>query len=78
MITPLGMPSGCPLTSLYELLELDEEPIAGGTSFSLSSVTLLPPLSGRDILAVGKNYVDHAQEFHTSGYDSSDKIAQRK
>lgn len=35
----------------------------------------LPPITGRDILAVGKNYLDHANEFNSSGYDSSDKVA---
>ncbi|KAK2048776.1 hypothetical protein LZ31DRAFT_563084 [Colletotrichum somersetense] len=35
---------------------------------------LLPPLSGRDVLAVGKNYMEHAKEFNSSGYDSSDKV----
>lgn len=40
-----------------------------------SSVEILPPLSGRDVLAVGKNYMDHAHEFNSSGYDSWDKVA---
>ncbi|KIX07652.1 uncharacterized protein Z518_02305 [Rhinocladiella mackenziei CBS 650.93] len=39
------------------------------------SVEILPPLSGRDIIAVGKNYMEHANEFHASGYDSSDNQA---
>lgn len=38
-------------------------------------MNILPPISGRDILAVGKNYSEHAKEFHASGYDSSDKVA---
>ena len=37
-------------------------------------MNILPPVSGRDILAVGKNYSEHAKEFNASGYDSSDKV----
>lgn len=40
----------------------------------VSSVTILPPIGGRDILAVGKNYSEHAKEFNASGYDASDKV----
>jgi len=40
----------------------------------LNSVNILPPISGRDVLAVGKNYSEHAKEFNASGYDSSDKV----
>lgn len=39
------------------------------------SVDILPPITGKDVLAVGKNYMDHAHEFNSSGYDSSDKEA---
>jgi 2-keto-4-pentenoate hydratase/2-oxohepta-3-ene-1,7-dioic acid hydratase in catechol pathway len=39
-------------------------------------VKLRPPFAGRDILAVGKNYAEHAIEFNKSGYDSSDKADQ--
>ena len=42
--------------------------------YSLADVKILPPLVGRDVLAVGKNYVDHAKEFNKSGYDSSDTV----
>lgn len=38
------------------------------------SLNILPPISGRDILAVGKNYSEHAKEFNASGYDASDKV----
>ncbi|KAL2815229.1 hypothetical protein BDW59DRAFT_176232 [Aspergillus cavernicola] len=40
---------------------------------SLSQVKILAAISGRDILAVGKIYVEHAKEFNSSGFDSSDK-----
>jgi 2-keto-4-pentenoate hydratase/2-oxohepta-3-ene-1,7-dioic acid hydratase in catechol pathway/alpha-beta hydrolase superfamily lysophospholipase len=76
LITPLNMPSGAPLETLYQVIELGDEPLIEGQPVPLKSVVLLPPISGRDILAVGKNYVEHAKEFHNSGYDSSDKTAQ--
>ncbi|KPI44008.1 uncharacterized protein AB675_6173 [Cyphellophora attinorum] len=38
------------------------------------ALNILPPIYGRDILAVGKNYSAHAKEFNASGYDSSDKV----
>lgn len=44
---------------------------------SLSSVRLLAPMPDpvRDIFCVGKNYFEHAKEFHSSGFDSSSKDA---
>lgn len=78
-ITPLSFPSGTPVSSLYQVINAGK-----GTNFipsarhggeiPLSSVILLPPLSKRDVLAVGKNYSEHAKEFNSSGYDSSDKV----
>jgi len=43
----------------------------------LDTVELLAPIPEplRDILCVGKNYFEHAKEFHTSGFDSSSKDA---
>ncbi|EPQ51842.1 hypothetical protein GLOTRDRAFT_107938 [Gloeophyllum trabeum ATCC 11539] len=74
-ITPLAYPSGTPLSTLYEVIEADGAAfIPSGEPVSLSSVKLLPPISGRDVLAVGKNYSDHAKEFNASGYDASDKV----
>jgi hypothetical protein len=56
-ITPLSYASGTPLKNLYEVIEVGEEAIvASGQSFPRSDVKLLAPISGRDILAVGKNY----------------------
>lgn len=87
-ITPLTFKSGTSVASLYQVIEAGDEHIAapgggGGTSeddgpaaFPASSVKLLPPLAGRDVLAVGKNYSEHAAEFNRSGYDSSDKVDQ--
>ena len=76
-ITPLSMPSGTPLKSLYDVIQCSGDLIKAGDPFDSNKVTLLPPISGRDILAVGKNFVEHAKEFHASGYDSSDIKVQR-
>lgn len=76
-VQPLRFVSGAPLSTLYEVIEVGDENIEpSGDSFDLASVQLLPPISGRDILAVGKNYAEHAIEFNSSGYDSSDKTDQ--
>ena len=75
-IVPLAMPSGAPLSSLYEVIELGGEMKPTGEAIPVTSVKLLPPLSGRDVLAVGKNYSEHAKEFNASGYDASDKADQ--
>lgn len=67
-ITALSYRSGTHLSSLYEVIEVGQEEIlATDHKFQLSNVKLLPPISGRDVLAVGKNYVDHAKEFNASG-----------
>lgn len=68
MITRLSFISGTPLRNLYEVIQVGEKGVVStGEAFKLSEVKLLPPISGRDILAVGKNYFDHAKEFHASG-----------
>lgn len=77
-ITPLMMASGAPISNLYEVIELGNEVVPGSDPVPLDSVQLLPPISGRDVLAVGKNYAEHAAEFNKSGYDSSDKVDQRQ
>ena len=70
-IQPLCFSSGTPLTDLYQVIEIGESNIKpSGEPVQLSSVQLLPPISGRDVLAVGKNYFEHAIEFNSSGYDS--------
>lgn len=75
-VTPLTMKSGAPLDSLYQVIELQNEVVPAGDGIPLDSVKLLAPISGRDILCVGKNYSAHAKEFNNSGYDSSDRIEQ--
>ena len=77
-IQPLCFTSGTPLPSLYAAILAGASNITTTTSqhpTPLSNVTILPPLPGRDVLAIGKNYAAHASEFHASGYDSSDKTA---
>lgn len=77
-VTPLVMPSGAPVSSLYQVIELKNEVTPMGEPIPLDGVRVLPPFSDRDVLAVGKNYAEHAAEFNKSGYDSSDKIDQRE
>lgn len=44
---------------------------------AMSDVALLSPIpeTRRDVFCVGKNYFAHANEFHSSGFDSSGKEA---
>ena len=56
-ITPLSYISGTPVSSLYEVIEVGEEAfVQDGEPFPRSNARLLPPIYGRDILAVGNNY----------------------
>ena len=62
VIQPLSFASGAPLVNLYQVIEIGESQIkTAGEAFPLSEVELLPPIYGRDILAVGKNYAEHAR-----------------
>ncbi|RGP81456.1 bifunctional 4-hydroxyphenylacetate degradation enzyme [Fusarium longipes] len=75
-IQPLIFTSGTPVTDLYEVIAAGSSQIifdSDSEVLSAKNVKLLPTISGRDILAVGKNYMEHAKEFNSSGYDSSDK-----
>ncbi|MCF4167354.1 fumarylacetoacetate hydrolase family protein [Zavarzinia compransoris] len=69
-----------PLAGVSTMLDLIEryEALKGGLSFAgdalpLESVSLLAPMPRppRNIICVGKNYYDHAQEFADSGFDTS-------
>lgn len=67
-VTPLAFKSGTPLSNLYEVIEVGESGVkATEDVINITDVRLLAPISGRDVLAVGKNYADHAKEFHSSG-----------
>ncbi|KAF4828972.1 hypotheticall protein [Colletotrichum tropicale] len=75
-IQPLAFLSGTPVENLYQVIEVGSQNITASIDppISLKDVKVLPPISGRDVLAVGKNYMEHAKEFNSSGYDSSDKV----
>lgn len=48
--------------------------MAAGARHPLDSVRLLAPLRVRkNVIAVGRNYRDHAKEFSDSGFDASEK-----
>ncbi|KAI8930972.1 hypothetical protein NX059_011984 [Plenodomus lindquistii] len=75
VIRPLSFISGTPVDNLYQVIEVGEANItSAGYPFSVSVVKVLPPLASRDVLCVGKNYAEHAKEFNSSGFDSSDKV----
>jgi 2-keto-4-pentenoate hydratase/2-oxohepta-3-ene-1,7-dioic acid hydratase in catechol pathway len=63
----LASPSGAPIASLYDLIEKWDAistnllPVGGVPEEHIDSVEVLAPLTGRDVLAVGKNYKDHAK-----------------
>ncbi|KAI1272045.1 hypothetical protein F5Y07DRAFT_392330 [Xylaria sp. FL0933] len=75
-IQPLSLLSGTPVKNLYQVIEAGSpnKLVAAGSPIPGDAVKVLPPISGRDVLAVGKNYMEHAKEFNSSGYDSSDKV----
>lgn len=74
-IQPLSFTSGTRISNLYQVIEAGESNITGaGAPVDASSVNILPPFASRDVLCVGKNYIDHAKEFNSSGFDSSDKV----
>jgi 2-keto-4-pentenoate hydratase/2-oxohepta-3-ene-1,7-dioic acid hydratase in catechol pathway len=76
-IQPLSFISGTPIDNLYQVIEVGESNIISqGDRIPASSVKILPPLKERDVLCVGKNYAEHAKEFNSSGFDSSDKVDQ--
>ncbi|EXJ65963.1 uncharacterized protein A1O5_10939 [Cladophialophora psammophila CBS 110553] len=65
------MPSGSPLSSLQQVIELGHDAVVQtGDSFPLSSVKLLAPIADRDIVCVGNNYADHVKEYSESGCDA--------
>ncbi|KAF2832514.1 fumarylacetoacetate hydrolase-like protein [Ophiobolus disseminans] len=76
-VQPLSFISGTPIDSLYQVIEVGESNIIiSDETLSASSIKILPPLADRDVLCVGKNYAEHAKEFNSSGFDSSDKADQ--
>ncbi len=76
-IQPLSFVGGTPVEDLYQVIEAGSSRIiASGSPLPVASVKILAPITGRDILAVGKNYLEHAKEFNASGFDSTDKVDQ--
>lgn len=74
IVTPIAFQSGTAVEDLYQLIEVGEANVipSGDDTFALNDgVEILAPLRGRDVLAIGKNYSEHAKEFNASGYDSS-------
>jgi 2-keto-4-pentenoate hydratase/2-oxohepta-3-ene-1,7-dioic acid hydratase in catechol pathway len=67
--------------SMLELIRLGEAGLAEAARAARSVLGRLPlpslrldapiPRPARNILCVGKNYREHAQEFHSSGFDAS-------
>ena len=61
-ITPLAYRSGTYIQTLYEVIEAGPAGITtSGDALSVADLELLPPISGRDVLAVGKNYAVSVQ-----------------
>ncbi|KAF2636992.1 2-keto-4-pentenoate hydratase [Massarina eburnea CBS 473.64] len=77
-IQPLSFISGTPINSLYQVIEAGSHNIKPTASPPIlaASTKILPPLTGRDVLCVGKNYAEHAKEFNQSGFDKSDTLDQ--
>ncbi|KAI0166496.1 hypothetical protein GGR57DRAFT_510134 [Xylariaceae sp. FL1272] len=76
-IQPLTFTSGTPVKNLYQVIEAGSSEAlipSLDSPVPVNKVKILPPIYGRDVLAVGKNYMEHAKEFNSSGYDSSDKV----
>lgn len=75
-IYPVAFASGTPVERLEQILNVAASSLKlEDETISKSSVEILPPVTGRDVIAVGKNYMDHAHEFNNSGYDASDDKA---
>ncbi|KAL9097298.1 MAG: hypothetical protein Q9165_000725 [Trypethelium subeluteriae] len=74
-ITPLAFSSGTPISNIHEVFAVDYSSLRpAGDTLTKGTIKLLAPVSGRDVLAVGKNYSEHAKEFNKSGYDASDNV----
>jgi 2-keto-4-pentenoate hydratase/2-oxohepta-3-ene-1,7-dioic acid hydratase in catechol pathway len=70
--------SGLPADTVDLIAQWDlskvEHAVAEGRRVPLGDVRLLAPLVPRkNVIAVGRNYRDHAQEFSASGFDASER-----
>jgi 2-keto-4-pentenoate hydratase/2-oxohepta-3-ene-1,7-dioic acid hydratase in catechol pathway len=74
-IALLSFISGTRVDNLYQVIEVGESNIiCVSQPQPAKSLKILPPFPDRDVLCVGKNYAEHAKEFNSSGFDSSDKV----
>lgn len=74
-VQPLSYASGHAITDLVELIRSAtplNSLLKDEAAVALDSVTLLAPIPkpARNLFCVGKNYVNHAQEFTKSGFDA--------
>lgn len=75
-LTATGLPA-----DMVEFIAMEEEgrnraqdAITGATVIPLSDVRIHPPvLPPNNVMAVGRNYHDHAAEFSASGFDASEQ-----
>lgn len=79
-VAPLSFPDNTLVRTMQQLIEewdaTHRHLLHGAPMESLDIVEILAPLRGRDVICVGKNYREHAEEFHNSGFDNSDNKAQ--
>ena len=71
-----------PFSSLFDLIEQWSSvekrlTVTEQLREDISAVQQLAPLRGRDLLAVGKNYAEHAKEFNASGCEYSLNACER-
>ncbi|MEE8406435.1 MAG: fumarylacetoacetate hydrolase family protein [Acidimicrobiia bacterium] len=73
-LSPSALPSDTiDLIGQWDHNEVDHA-VTQGNRLKLDDVRLLAPLVLRkDVIAVGRNYRDHAREFSDSGFDASEK-----
>lgn len=75
MVTPLtdSPPSYDPMIAVIEQVNTGRTPAFGGREIPLADVRLLQPIErpSKNVICVGKNYREHAEEFSRSGFDSS-------
>lgn len=79
-VAPLSYSDGQAVTDMVELITKGTALDSFGTNepeLELASVQLLAPIPEpvRNLFCVGKNYVDHAQEFTKSGFDAGQTAA---
>jgi len=79
-VIPLAADPGLPTTMVdfvalgAEGLERAAALLASAPRLAVHDVRLLAPIRPRNnVMCVGKNYVDHAREFNSSGFDASAK-----